>query len=293
MAEQLGFLQNVDQEEGLDKEAILADMDAIADEMGDWKDHVPYEAAIEFYSDDAIREMYSDHLDGCQYCQEMLETLNPSEKILGNLHQFRNEEAISKPRKENRSWGFNFNSGFAIAAIAASVVGALFIGIYVGDLSEVSLIGDTPVTVVEYGGRDGPTSGEYFPSGSFEDLFFEARLNLENGSERLAYAQMASGFDEAGLDEQFVDAVYVGPSFMRGTYTEADVAKALAEIRHDQPMMRSNLLLAIRLNAAAGNHNDAALSMAEYMSLYGNQPRALKAFEELVLQEVAENIEIE
>jgi len=281
MARNIGFLQNADREAALDKEAILADMDAIADEIGDWKDHIPYEAAIEIYSDDAVREMYSEHLDGCQYCQEMVETLNPSEKILGNLHHIREEEAVWSQPREKQSWGWSINPSIPIAA---SIGLGLFAGMFVDNPFEDSMLAEERVVVIESAGTDRGTSGLYLENQSLEGLFLAARLNLENGSDRLAYAQMASGFDVAGLDQRFVNAVNVGPAFMDGSNSEEEILNALAELGKKKAMVPEDVLEAIKLNASIGNDRDATESMARYLEMYSDQPRTLEAFEALVLQ---------
>jgi len=280
MAGNIGFLLNNDQEAGLDKEAILADMDAIADEVGDWKDHIPYEAAIDFYSDDAVREMYSDHLDGCQFCKEMLETLNPSEKILGNLHRVREVETVwSQPRKAHL-WAWSMSPS---VAIAASAVLALFAGMFFGNPFEDWMPDETRF-VVESIGTDRGALGQNSPPKSVENYFAAARFSLDNGSERLAYAQMASGFDIAGLDEQFVNAVNIGPAFAGDFHSRADVMNALAELGEKPTVAPDDVLDAIRLYASIGNDRGAIESIAQYLELYADQPRTLAAFETLVLE---------
>lgn len=63
----------------LDDEAFqkefLEGVAELGEEEGDWRDHLPYEAAIHFDEDDRVREQYSPHVDECAYCQELLETL--------------------------------------------------------------------------------------------------------------------------------------------------------------------------------------------------------------------------
>ena len=42
---------------GLDQLTLLADMRALAEVAGDWREHLPYEAACDYDSDPAIRHV--------------------------------------------------------------------------------------------------------------------------------------------------------------------------------------------------------------------------------------------
>ncbi|HNP65384.1 MAG TPA: hypothetical protein PKH39_15720 [Woeseiaceae bacterium] len=67
----------------IDIEEFLADLDQIAAEAGDWRDHLPYEAACAFEYDANIRSLYVEHVSGCQYCQELVALfgLAPSDRV--------------------------------------------------------------------------------------------------------------------------------------------------------------------------------------------------------------------
>ena len=56
----------------IDIEEFLAEMDQIAAEAGDWRDHLPYEAACAYEYDANIRRLFMEHVSGCQYCQELV-----------------------------------------------------------------------------------------------------------------------------------------------------------------------------------------------------------------------------
>ncbi len=58
-----------------DEEMILAEMDMLAKDAGDWRTHLPYEAALHFNEQTRIREAYQSHVDNCEYCQRLIETL--------------------------------------------------------------------------------------------------------------------------------------------------------------------------------------------------------------------------
>ena len=102
MTELVSFLKSTAKEERVDREAILADLDALADGAENGRDHLPYEAAIEFFSDDRVREMYEPHVNDCAYCKEMLDTLNPSDQLLGVLHGVVAKKKVAKKKVKKK-----------------------------------------------------------------------------------------------------------------------------------------------------------------------------------------------
>lgn len=56
-----------------DAKELLTEMDQIAKNAGDWRDHIPYEAACTFTSNSDIHSMYVRHVSDCEYCQELVE----------------------------------------------------------------------------------------------------------------------------------------------------------------------------------------------------------------------------
>ncbi len=57
----------------IDKDEFLAGVAQLSEEEGDWRDHLPYEAACEYRSDPDIRVIYVEHVDACAYCQDLIE----------------------------------------------------------------------------------------------------------------------------------------------------------------------------------------------------------------------------
>ena len=56
-----------------DIETLLAEMARLADEAGDWRDHLVFEEIVNWQTDDAIRRKFIGHVRGCQYCQEAID----------------------------------------------------------------------------------------------------------------------------------------------------------------------------------------------------------------------------
>mgnify|MGYP001548165597 CR=1 FL=1 len=58
-------------------ESTLREMEALADDAGDWRIHLPYEALVGYQMDSNVRAQYSEHYDNCSFCQKAMDALNP------------------------------------------------------------------------------------------------------------------------------------------------------------------------------------------------------------------------
>lgn len=64
------------------KSKIREDMRMLDREIGDWREHVPFEVALDYYSDPSLMRTHSAHVDNCSYCQDLLENLHPPERLV-------------------------------------------------------------------------------------------------------------------------------------------------------------------------------------------------------------------
>ena len=69
-----------------DNEATLAEMDQLAKEAGDWRDHLPYEKACNYDSDPDIQSLYIGHVTDCQFCQELVATFGSGPRDTAGDH---------------------------------------------------------------------------------------------------------------------------------------------------------------------------------------------------------------
>ena len=58
--------------EDIDVDEFLAGVDELDKEAGDWRQHLPYEAARQYRTNPAMRAKYSEHANSCPYCQELI-----------------------------------------------------------------------------------------------------------------------------------------------------------------------------------------------------------------------------
>ena len=61
--------------ENIDVDEFLAEVEELGTEAGDWKIHLPNEAASQYRMSRAIRAKYGEHAEACSYCQELVDLL--------------------------------------------------------------------------------------------------------------------------------------------------------------------------------------------------------------------------
>ena len=82
-----------------DMDELLQQMGELADEAGDWHDHLPYEAAEQYLENYRYRQMFGHHVDDCSYCKRLVEALHPREKtLLALLDSVREQTAAPEVR---------------------------------------------------------------------------------------------------------------------------------------------------------------------------------------------------
>ena len=62
-------LENTDE---LDTDEIPACMAKLAEEAGDPREHLPYEALLDFNQQDDVKGQFGEQVDSCKLCQELI-----------------------------------------------------------------------------------------------------------------------------------------------------------------------------------------------------------------------------
>ena len=61
----------------IDMQNALAEMARLAVEAGDWRNHPPFDAILNWHTDEAVRRQFIDHVQGCRFCLEKIEMFRP------------------------------------------------------------------------------------------------------------------------------------------------------------------------------------------------------------------------
>jgi hypothetical protein len=63
---------------GVEPGGLLREMDELAAEIGDWRDHLPFDVACSYYDSAKARAPFQQHVNGCNYCKRLLEAVHPT-----------------------------------------------------------------------------------------------------------------------------------------------------------------------------------------------------------------------
>lgn len=72
-------LTELEERLGVPPGGLLADMDRLGEAGEDWTRHLPYGVAVAYYEDAAARAQHEEHVNGCTYCKELLQTIHPAD----------------------------------------------------------------------------------------------------------------------------------------------------------------------------------------------------------------------
>lgn len=59
---------------------VLAEMARLDEGASTSDDHIPFEAAISYFEGGELFKTYSEHVEGCAYCKELLSVMHPSDQ---------------------------------------------------------------------------------------------------------------------------------------------------------------------------------------------------------------------
>jgi hypothetical protein len=275
---------------GLDMEAVLTEMHELDETAGDWKEHLPYDAAVSYFVDDAVRRQFEAHVEACAFCQEMLDTLNPSDRTIDALHQaaietYLDEVAVTAKAPSDDGWLK------PVWPIAASIVVGLGLIGYMMTSEEITpaLIREAPIQVVMNSER--PSLPEALDriatlerSPKIEDQFLAARLYFDSGLDQLGFRRIGDGLAYAGADPLLVQAV------AEINDNRALDAEQLIQIRNRfEAMSRMNLVepsdyvQTIELSAALGERAAALQAIEGYLRINESTQPVAGVFDQIVI----------
>lgn len=96
---------------------LLRDMERLSPPGEGWGKHLPYRLAASYYDDEEARTSYQTHVDECDYCKTLLETLHPT--------SLEAAEFASKAKQMYAPAARGWSTRFAPFAMAASVLVAV------------------------------------------------------------------------------------------------------------------------------------------------------------------------
>jgi hypothetical protein len=93
---------------------LLKDMERLSPPGEEWGKHLPYRMATSYYDDEKAQTLYQPHVDECDYCKTLLETLHPTSLDA--------TEFASKAKRMHADTRREWTAQIAPYALAASIV---------------------------------------------------------------------------------------------------------------------------------------------------------------------------
>lgn len=102
---------------------VLAEMGRLDEAAGASEDHIPFEAAISYFEGGELFKTYSEHVEGCVYCRELLSVMHPSDQARNDFAtavRWALESAPQHSASDRKDWIGNLKSSFRKAGLVTS-----------------------------------------------------------------------------------------------------------------------------------------------------------------------------
>lgn len=94
---------------------VLAEMERLDQNAAASDSHIPFEAAISYFEGGELFKSYSEHVEGCDYCRELLSVMHPSDQARSDFAtavRWAVESARHKPVGVRHDWIGKLKSSF-------------------------------------------------------------------------------------------------------------------------------------------------------------------------------------
>lgn len=265
--------------------ALLREMSDLAEEAGDWTQHLPYAIAAAYYENPSAQTQYQSHVEHCDYCKGLLETLHPSAVQAEDFAQAATRAQPARaPRRVRAVWV----PVTAAASILATGFGSLFV---LPGLSEGELFGARAprhdVTALTHELRTQPsTLLRLEKSDEPRDRYEAARVYFSVDKPQLAWQQIGQGLELAGVhpvDAQKITTAADVPSD-KSAQTLSKAAQRLSTLQSStSPRDRTVYLERAQVQAKLGLNTDALESIQQYLKVTNADSKTLADFSGTVL----------
>lgn len=280
-------LNDLEKELGAERGALLREMNRLAGKDDDWTKHLPYLIAESYYEDEALRARYEEHVDSCEYCKVLLQTLHPPDPQVVDFAReaAAREAAVARPARVP-SARRSLPAYWVPLAMAASVTITVFAvpqlqreGVLSSPLRERRLVVDElrqePSRLVNLETSNNPT-----------ERYRAAQYYFAIEQPQLAYRQIGEGLELSGLtayDAREITTAADVPS-VNSAETIESAARRLANLQSTSSNKDSADYLEIaRLQAKLGFHDEALKSIRQYLKARDTDPKIVAEFSETAL----------
>jgi len=276
-------LKGLEKELGVEPGALLRDMDRLAGRGDDWKMHLPYLIAESYYEDEAAQAQYQGHVDSCEYCKTLLETLHPSDPQVGDFA----EQAAAILKQDQDRTRNGLLPWVLPTAVAASITAAAF-GILLLQRYDVlpvpaperqfvvNQLRLQPSKLVELENSKNPT-----------ERYRAAQYYFAVEQPQVAYQQIGKGLELAGISANVTNRITTAadiPHDSSAAPTLTLAAQRIATLKSGATDREPTQLLDLAVaQAKLGLHEQSLKSIRKYLEAKNADPQVLADFSETAL----------
>jgi len=285
-------LADLEKELGVRPGDLVREMDHFAQETGDWTEHIPYGLAAEYYDSPKAQAQFQSHVDGCGYCQRLLETVHPSDV---QAEDFAKAAVRAQPNRKHAlgsSWiTKSWITKFAVASVLVLAIAAIAAPRFVRKREVIAqVLNERPTLAQEL--RTQPTTlVRLEKSDNPVERYEAARVYFAADKPELAWQQIGQGLQLAGLTpgtaQRITSAANV-PS-EESAATLAGAAQRLHALQTKLDAARqgrkdpSIYLERAEVEAKLGLNADALKSIQQYLEATNVDPKILADFSKTAL----------
>lgn len=275
-------LTDLEKELGAEPGQLLREMRELADEQGDWRDHLPSSLAAGYFDDPSAQRLYGAHVDTCSQCQSLLDTVHPTdvEAQLFVNHARRTQPETQAPPQ----WSAHLLTG------AASMLVTAFACLFVipqwrhkgldDKLAErvVIELRQRPDELARLEGSDQPL-----------DRYAAAKYYFAMDKPQLAFQQIGQGLQLAGVHPVDAQKITTAADVPASKSVAADIAKTAQSLPHLKASAHSSdpadYLEVAEAQAKLGLNQEALVSIQRYLKARKVDPKTLADFSNVALVE--------
>jgi hypothetical protein len=272
-------LAELEKELGVAPGDLQREMSDLAEEAGDWSVHVPFTVAESYFQDQGIRAQFQEHVDSCNYCKRLIDTLQPADPV--EASQF-GRAAAQTYREERRR-----RARFAVAVTGTatvSIVLTLVVLQFLPDRMVSAFIrSDGQRDLVHALTRDSSLLDKLESGRTPAERFRAANVYFTMDQPQTAYREIGAGLKMAGIRGNDAEKITTAADVPadRPAAAIASAARKLQSLKSDPNELEpADWLSVAEGQAKLGLNKEALESIRRYLEATKTDPKLVAEFSE-------------
>lgn len=267
------------------EEALLAEMSLLLGDTDDWREHLPYEAAVNYHDELELKNAYQTHVDSCNYCQRLIDALHPSDQVLNDFQTIRiNHE---RDYQLGHSVFADLKNYFFIPrAVAATILvvgltGLLFYPTTKNQLNTAQSAAMFSSQALKMQVNSPKLLADLENSDELLARLQEARIFLAAQQSEVAYQRIGIALKDTQLEAKLVEAIATAPVLpQNSSQTLGNAVVELKLLANESLLNEYQQVRFITVNAQLGQHDQALTGVRNLLINKNVDTLVLESFNE-------------